>query len=164
MRIAELTSAIVLLVKPRLLRLLDIDDCNSLFAISDVGVRASHIDIMRVGERNDCTLDQMGLVWRCQIDDFQTFLVNDETVAKLNCNRVRVLQGRLANLINYLRVEWIVNAHDHQTMIGSDVGMRACNRDVVSAVQHATRIERPVWISRRIQSALQIIVEWIPIK
>jgi len=52
-----------------------------------------------------------------------------------------MFQGRIINFLNDLRVEWIVDVHDHQPMIGRDECMRAGDNDIVGIVQRSAGIK-----------------------
>src|SRR5207245_1854927 len=84
MRIVELTSRVVRLIEARLLRILNVDDRDAILTVGNVSIRSRDVNVVSVRERNNCAIDDAWLLWVSNVQDFQTIVIDNESIAELN--------------------------------------------------------------------------------
>ena len=121
---------------------LDVDDGQPLAPGRDVGIRARHVHVVRVGQRHDRALDDPGLGEIRDVEDLEPDSIQDEGVTELVGDRHRMIDPRSADLVGDLRVHRIAEIDHDQAVVGGDVGVGADEGDVLGAGELPVRIER----------------------
>src|SRR5437868_4139519 len=92
MHIVEFALSVIHLIETWMLRLLDVDYRDPVFAIRYIRVSACDINIVSMSQRNDGTVDYARLLRRSHINHLQSLIFDDKRVAKLNRNSFRMLE------------------------------------------------------------------------
>src|SRR6185369_16588753 len=108
--VVEFAFGVIDLIQTGVVRLCDIDDCNAVFALRDVGISSGHVNIAGAGQWKIYSVET-NLPGRTHIDGPQSVIVNHKSIAKLNRNRARVFEG---DTIDNRRIQRIVETDDHQ--------------------------------------------------
>ena len=129
-----------------MLGLLDVDDRHSLFSRGNVGVGARDVDVARIGKRHQRARDNSRLIQRGHVENLQPLLIDDEGVAELDVDALRIDERGGADFGGDARLQRIIEIHDNQAAVAKNVGVDAGDRDAASAVQNAAGIkcERPL--------------------
>src|SRR5215470_7544332 len=103
--------------------MLDVDDRYSLPSSRDVRVGASHIQISCVLQRHSRPCHKFGLVEARDVEHFQPFTIDNETIAKLDGNPVSIDQQRGTDLSGDLGLKRIIDTDHYQSTIAEHVGI-----------------------------------------
>src|SRR5256885_12884548 len=92
MSIVQFAVGGIHLIETRLFRILDIDDRDPVLTVSDICISSRDINIARVFKRHESPIDYARRLRRCYINYLQTFVIDNETISKLDRDRFRMIE------------------------------------------------------------------------
>src|SRR5271170_1564758 len=121
--IVERSASIEHLHQLRMLGLFDIHDGNAVLSSGDIGVGPSDVDISSIVDGQLRLRDGLRTVKMSHIEDFEAPAVDDEGVAELNGDSLRIVEDGRADLGNDLRMQRIGERDDFETATAENIGV-----------------------------------------
>ena len=118
-RVVERAAGVKHLVEPRALRIFDIDNRQTFRTIGDISVSARDVEAPGISQPNDSTSHRNRSLGICDVENFQTVIICDEGVAKLNRDAFRIAQKISRELSDESRMHRIARIDHEQNRAAS---------------------------------------------